>query len=251
MYEDIMEKKILTDLGLTNNEVEVYLSLLRLGFATVNDIAKKTGLHRQAVYDALERMLDKGFTSFVMKNNVMHFKALAPEKIIDYLDGKKQSVEMILPELISLTKKENETTNVEVFKGKMVVRIFFRENLKEVEKTKSAPLTNGIDDFKFFEKDNISLEKYLAGLRRLNIKEKVLVVEGQKYLVKGEQTHYKQLAKEYFSSLPISVAGNKVFTLVWGDPDYLITIENPQFAEANRKKFEALWKIAKPVHPVN
>ena len=243
-----MKKEILVELGLTNNEVDVYLSLLTIGSATANDIAKKVGLHRQAVYDALERLLDKGFANFVTKNNVMYFKALQPEKIIDYLDEKKRSVEMVLPELISMTKKENESTNVEVYKGKMVVRIFFREHLKEVEKTKSVPLTNGIDDLKFYEKDNIALEKYLAGLRRFNIKEKVLVVEGQKFLVKGEQTHYKQLPKEYFSSLPISVVGNKVFTLVWGDPDYLIIIENPLLAEANRKKFNALWKIAKPVH---
>jgi len=246
-----MEKEILVDLGLTNNEVEVYLSLLTLGSATVNDIAKKVGLHRQAVYDALERMLDKGFANYVTKNNVRYFKALHPNKIIDYLDEKKRSVEMILPELINMTKKENESTNVELFKGKMVVRTFFRENLKEIEKTKSVPLINGIEDLKFYEKDNIALEKYLMGLRRLNIKENVLVAQGEKFFVKGEQTHYKQLPKEYFSSLPMSIVGNKVFTLVWGEPDHLIVIENPQFAEASRKKFNALWRIAKSIYSVS
>ena len=128
------------------------------------------------------------------------------------------------------------------------MRVFFREHLKEIEGTGSVPLTHGIDDSMFYDRDKIALESYLASLRRMKIKEKVLGGEGQTFFVKGEQTHYKKLPKEYFSSLPISVVGNKVFTLVWGNPDYLIVVDNPQLAEANRKKFNALWKIAKPFH---
>ena len=76
-----MDKEILKECGLTNNETGVYLALLQTGSISVNSIAEKSGLHRQAVYDALDRLLEKGFVNFVIKNNKKHFQAIHPEKI--------------------------------------------------------------------------------------------------------------------------------------------------------------------------
>ena len=41
------------------------------------------------------------------------------------------------------------------------------------------------------------------------------------------------------------VCGNKLFIQIWGDPIYVIIIENSQLAEAYKRQFMALWKIAK------
>jgi len=50
----------LETIGLTRNEVKVYLSLLSIGFTTTGILIKKTGLHGSKVYDALERLSQKG-----------------------------------------------------------------------------------------------------------------------------------------------------------------------------------------------
>ncbi len=84
-----MNKEILKELGLTHNEVEVYLTLLRSGSISVNRIAEKSGLHRQAVYDALDRLLEKGFVNYVIKNTKKHFAGINPEKIVEYLREKE------------------------------------------------------------------------------------------------------------------------------------------------------------------
>jgi sugar-specific transcriptional regulator TrmB len=77
-----IDKDVLRELGLTNNEVDVYLKLLMSGSVTVNTLAERTGMHRQACYDALDRLLEKGFVSFVIKNNKKNFQALPPEQLI-------------------------------------------------------------------------------------------------------------------------------------------------------------------------
>ena len=63
-----MIKGTLKNLGLTNNEVEVYLTLLNKGELSVNEIGMKSGLHRQVCYDALDRLLEKGFVSYILKD---------------------------------------------------------------------------------------------------------------------------------------------------------------------------------------
>ena len=56
-----MIKETLKDLGMTENEVEIYLTLLNASELSVNAIGSKSGLHRQVCYDALDRLLEKGY----------------------------------------------------------------------------------------------------------------------------------------------------------------------------------------------
>src|SRR3989338_10108245 len=122
-----MIKETLKSLGMTQNEIEVYITLLNKNELSVNEIGNKSGLHRQVCYDALDRLLEKGFVSYITKNSKKFFKALNPEKILDYLEEKKQEVNSILPELNTLFKTEKEETNVEVIKGKMVFRTIYND----------------------------------------------------------------------------------------------------------------------------
>ena len=84
-----MIKETLASLGLTKNEVEIYLTLLNANELSVNEIGTKSGLHRQVCYDALDRLLEKGFVSYIVKDSKKFYKALNPDKILTYLDNKK------------------------------------------------------------------------------------------------------------------------------------------------------------------
>lgn len=242
-----MEKQILKELGLTNNEVEVYLALLQKGSTSVNEIAESSGLHRQAVYNALDRLLEKGFVSFVIKNNKKYFQGIKPEKILDYIKEKEERFNAILPELIKLTKVSGEDTSVEVFKGKEIVRIVYRDIINEFQKRKGEVLISGVDERKFIEEDKIALQQHLKKLQRLKCTESVLVREGDTYFVEGLQTKYRWISAEFFSPTPIYVYNNKLTTIIWGNPNYAIIIENKNLADSYRKQFNLLWKVAKKI----
>src|SRR3989338_647839 len=62
-----MEAKILTEIGLTQKESEVYLALVELGSSSASNIIQKTGFHRAVVYDLLERLIEKGLVGHVVK----------------------------------------------------------------------------------------------------------------------------------------------------------------------------------------
>ena len=240
-----MEKEILYDLGLTHNEVEIYLVLLGAGSISVNEIAERSGLHRQAVYDALERLLEKGFVSYVQKNSKKYFQGIHPEKIKNYLDEKKEKFMTLLPELVKLTTLPREDTFVEVAKGKGVVRVVYRDIVSAMEKSPGEILISGVDEKMFLHEDKIAMAQYLGALRRLNCHERVLVKAGDTRFVQGKQTRYRWMPPESFSPTPVFVYAQSITMVIWGNPTYVVMVKSAQLADTYRKQFYVLWNASR------
>jgi HTH-type transcriptional regulator, sugar sensing transcriptional regulator len=238
-----MIKETLKGLGLTKNEVEVYLALLNSGEAGVNEVAANSGLHRQVCYDALDRLVEKGFISYVSKDSKKVFKALDPKRILDYLDQKKDEVEGIMPELTEKHKAPKDTTDVEVVKGSRVVRTLYSDIFKVIKKTKDPLLVMGIEEEKFIEFDKITMNQYINKLRKNKLKERLLVVKGTKEF-EGDQSEYRYIPDIFPNSTPVHIYGNTVACLIWGNPTYCIIVRNAQIAESARNYFNLVWKIA-------
>ncbi|MBI2045456.1 helix-turn-helix domain-containing protein, partial [Candidatus Pacearchaeota archaeon] len=57
-------EKSLKEYGLSENEVKIYLTLIKAGESTVQIIAKNAGLPRTTVYHILDKLLDKSLVGF-------------------------------------------------------------------------------------------------------------------------------------------------------------------------------------------
>ena len=87
-----MNLEILKDAGLTNNESLVYRALLELGPSLAGQISRKTGMHRRTVYDITEMLIKKGLIGYILKNNRKLFEASSPERFLDLLKEKENSI---------------------------------------------------------------------------------------------------------------------------------------------------------------
>ncbi|MBW2977389.1 winged helix-turn-helix transcriptional regulator [Candidatus Woesearchaeota archaeon] len=243
-----MVKEILQSLGLTKNEVEIYITLLTEGESSVNQIATKSGLYRQVCYDALDRLLEKGFVSYILKKHKKYFKALEPEKITDYLEEKKKELNSILPKLKDMSKVEKSETEVETIKGKAVLKTICSDIIKELKEKKQKTLFSlGVDISKSQEFDKIAYKQYILRLKENKFKEKLLAKENAEEFPEGPQVECKVLPEHLFRANPTSIYGDKVAIIVWGAPTYGIIIKNKEVAEANRKYFEVMWQRAKKI----
>ena len=240
-----VNKELLIELGLTKNEVEVYLKLLMSGSVTVNVIAERTALHRQACYDALDRLLEKGFVNFVLKDNKKHFQALPPEQMVTYIEDMKGRISDMVPVLNALAKRAEEKSFVEVYKGKNANRMVLRDIINTLKEKKQEVCIVGVDENKFFKNDKAAIDKYIQDMRKFGFKERLIAEEGAKTFVSGEQFDYRLLPKKYFNPNPMFIYGGKVVFFIWGDPLYVIIIRNSNVSDLNKKQFEMLWKIAK------
>ena len=88
-----METKLLSQLGLNDSEIKVYLSLLELESSKVGPIIKKAEVPDSKIYIILEKLQAKGLVSFVIKNNVRHYQASDPKNLIRLLDEREKEIE--------------------------------------------------------------------------------------------------------------------------------------------------------------
>src|SRR3989344_5837796 len=108
----------LQKLGFEEQEVKTYLALLDLGEATATKLAERTGIGRVHMYQIVNRLIEKGIASYIIKNNVKYFSASDPEIFIKDIQQKEQDLQKILPELQMRQKKLTQETKVEIYRGR-------------------------------------------------------------------------------------------------------------------------------------
>ena len=114
----------LTQLGLTNGEARVYLSLLKIGLSKVGPIVRDSHVSYSKIYDVLERLSMKGLVSHVIIDDVKHFNAIEPYRLQDYIQRKeeqlniqKEIVDQIVPSLFKIANNNRRRNSAEIFVG--------------------------------------------------------------------------------------------------------------------------------------
>ncbi|MBT3985124.1 winged helix-turn-helix transcriptional regulator [archaeon] len=240
-----MSKEILIGLGLTKNEVNIYYVLLSASEITVNEISSKSGLHRQVCYDALDRLQEKGFVSYITKNNKKYFSPLEPKKILDIIETQKNDIIEILPGLEKLYKREKQETAVEVLKGKSVLKTVLRTIITTLKKTKEPLLGIGIDEARFLEHDSIMKKQYLRELKTYKIKEKLIAYKNVKTFFNSPNTEYRIFDEDFYNPHTTLIFKDRVIILIWGSLLTGIIIKNKDYANTNKKYFNKIWRNSK------
>ena len=112
-----METSILQDLGLSNGEIKIYLTLLELGSTKVGLVIEKTGMASSAVHNSINSLIEKGLTSYIKKGKIKYYQAVPPKQLIDFIEEKKKKFLQILPELELKQKLAREREEAEIFEG--------------------------------------------------------------------------------------------------------------------------------------
>ena len=148
-----MYEKILNDTGLTKGEARVYLSLLKIGESTVGPIAKEANVSLSKIYEILQNLVKKGLVSSIIKNNTKYFLATDPERIIEYLETKKQDIirsedkiKEILPLLKSQKEKKDRRNIATLFEGTKGIKTFYESILRNA-KSKDEIFVMGIPKY--------------------------------------------------------------------------------------------------------
>lgn len=238
MYEEQLK-----GLGLTDNEIKIYLLLLQKGALNPYSISEDTGFHRGYIYDSLEKMQEKGVVNTILIKNKKHYQANDPEILLETLNEKLKNLKSIIPNLKDLENKKNEDTKVELHKGKYVYQTLIKDVIKTLESKNKTIYLIGIDE-EILEKEiePIYIKQYLNNLKVRKIKEKIIIKKGLKKQ-KYSSLDYKEIDEKYIGNTAQIIYGNKVAIFILGTPNYLTIIENQEVAKTYIKQFEALWNI--------
>ncbi len=238
-----MNKEILKEIGLTDYESDIYIALLQYGQISAYELAEKIGLYRQATYDALNRLIEKGFVSSVKEGKSQLYRAANPELILEYLNEKVENYKQLLPELNKLEKESKQPLIVETYKGKNITRIALRDIINNL-KNGGTVLCTAVDESVPLAKYKLILDQYERDMIHHKIKERVLIKDGSKGIFQKGTSAYRKIPEKFFNQNPVQIYGDNVQLIVWGNPDYLVIMRGKAVADAYRKQFELLWKIA-------
>lgn len=131
--------EILKDLDFTEGEIRVYKALLSLKESTIGPISKVANIAAAKTYPVLDKLLKKGLIAQVKKDRTVHFYANEPERLLTYIDEKKnnlvQKQKVVEKELPRLKKLKLQTvTDARVLQGYEGFKTFYEEHNRILKK---------------------------------------------------------------------------------------------------------------------
>lgn len=244
-------KNTLLELGLTDNEADIYLDLLSLGEATAYDVIKKTGLHRNSVYTALQNLAKKRFITEVERNRKRHFVAVNPKRLLLTEESRLSRVRELMPGLQKLFKAR--PTEIIIHEGERAYRDFWLNIAKHSPRGTVNYVMPSMST-QWWELMDKDVEKFIEYQIRNEIKLKMIVFaknETEMSLLK----RYPKLNEYRYIKRDFDPSGNLA---IWGDICYiqsvektpvLIEIKNSAILKVFRQHFNLLWEIGKPIGP--
>jgi len=238
---------VLKEVGLTDAQIKVYMSLIELGEVTSGSIIKKSGLQSSVVYNAINQLLEIGLISFVSKGKRKYFSAKPLKNLLDFIEDKKTRIAELIKK-IPTKKTDNE--NVEVFFGWRGIYTVFNTILEELPPN-SDYLAFAGDSSEKYPQEAISLFKEFQKKRNYRrYKVKIIANSISRNNIKNYK-YYNEFGKpnyRYVNELSPSemiIFNDSIVHLSLKDRPLAILIRSKDIADSFRRFFYNMWKIAK------
>ena len=228
----------LQKLGLEEQEVKTYLALLDLGESTATKLAERTGLGRVHMYQIVNRLIERGLASYIVKNNVKYFSASDPETLLKDIQQKEQDLQKILPELKARQNRLIPETKVEIYRGREGINTILKMILKD--EIPYFILGGAEEACTIFELENMI---FVKRAEKLKLPGKILARKKDTFFI-SKNEKYRFIPEHLISSTTQMLWGTKTAIFVWSEPYYGIIIDNEKITKSNLATFNYLWETA-------
>lgn len=237
----------LLELGLPDKEALLYLSALKLGPATAQQLALESELKRSTVYPYVDSLVEKGLFHVEINGARKLFIPESPDKLSILLDRKKKVLTDIMPLLVQEYVHASPSSNtIKMYYGLSGIKLVYDDIL--------TGLKDG-DDYlvisnqqKWHALDPEYFEKFILKRAKLNLAIKLLLQDtthARDY--KGKEHHYhekiKLIPKDIDLNINMVILPNKVVIVQIVEPLLVILIENRHVATMNKILFNMMWEV--------
>jgi len=234
-------EKTLEKIGLSPNEIKVYLTLNDHGSCKAGRISKLAKIDRSSAYNALKLLQEKGFISYVLIGKIKWFQAVGPDRILEYLKEQEEDIKSILPNLQERHKRKKVEGQVRLFKGTKGIKSVFLDIIR-----------TGKDNFVFGSEGQFSeiMPDFAYQFDRMKKEKKIhtqLILRKGRNELDSKTSEHRYLPNIAESPAVTNIYGGKIAIIIWTDEPEGIIIENPSAAKAYKSYFDFMWKNAKKV----
>lgn len=246
-----MNTKILHDIGLTDSEIKVYLALLELGSSKKGPIVKNAGITSSKIYEVIDKLVERGLASYVVKDKVKYFNAAPPSRIKDYLQEKEaeikeQSTELdkILPSLELKRKMKEGRVDAEVYRGWKGMQTVYNdllESLKPDAEFYVFGASKGLDAKRvksFYTRFNLNVLKK-------KLKVNIIFNENARGNIPNVEKSGKVRYLAHTTPAEILIYGKKTAVVLLEKEPLVILIHGESIARSFKAYFDVMWLVAK------
>jgi len=233
--------KLLTSLGLSDNEAEVYLTLLEEGRLTVSGIARESSLHRPAIYQILPTLEEKGLINKRIVGKLLYYGAEPPERLRSLLSVINGELDIMIPQLSAMYGKDRPV--VRRLDGINGIHAVFDDIVRTLSK--------GDEYYQYCSVDEIDLNRvgftkaYDEAYEEGRFDQ--LIITDKEYLEARHprlEVTIKVVPEEFVPfdhNISQYIYGNKVAFIDYNKPVSTV-IENLELAELQRDVFKMLFR---------
>ena len=234
---------LLKNIGFSEKDSIIYLSLLQNGKSSIADITNNTNLHRIEIYRLLPNLVESNFILVSLKWKRKYYSPAEPSKIeelyLEQLNRNKNSI-LELSEMYSNIEKKPKVTYLEWNKG---ITNVFTDIINSLKKWDIFyRITSEIDT----EKVNSLLPKNYRKIRDKKGLERYVIMsekaaKSKKNRLERDLTIIPEKYDEFRDDVFMSIYSNKVAYIDFQTKTSII-IENKQIAKFQEKTFKLLFK---------
>ena len=243
-----MYTEIFKQIGLSPNEAKIYETLLSAKEIGVAEISLKAKVHRRNVYDALNRLVEKGLVFRIFQKGEHQFRAVTPDKLMEVIESKQQHLSEVLPALRKLHQSHPLQEAAYIYKGKEGYKNYLRDLARISEDTyflgaKALWFTPWVE--------KQYLDDYKTAMAKKGKKYMTLydprVKEKLPQALKEVGGEFKILPKKYSTPGVTDIFGDHVVTFTSvdignvGEDVTIFVMINPELAETYRTWFKMIW----------
>jgi len=244
-------EKQLKIIGLSENEIVMYIAILELGKGTVSQISRKASLNRTTGYDVLNRLISKKLINISGKEPKQEYTAESPDQLEVFIAGEfeRRQIELneaknIIPELKSIHNVMGRP-QIRFYEGKEGLQKVYEDTLTSHEEIRAYASVEDIgptlphyfpEYYKRRAKNGIPIRAIFPESHEARDRAK---------LDKEEKRQSLLVPSKKFGFHPeINIYDNKVMIASWREKLGII-IESAEIADAMKKIYELAWVEAK------
>ena len=254
MLDNQKLKRLLSDF-LSDKEIKLYLTALRSGPMSVQDLAQRAKINRVLCYQILNNLSDKGLIVQELKKFGRHVIAESPQSILKIIDRRKRrlrhrelDVQEAMPELLALYKTDNIKPKVKFYEGKSAYTAICEDTLNSSVK-EILQIGNIRNIYQVISK-SYDDEYYIPARMENNIKTRILTFESpltKKFQKKDSDClrETKFLPDKFLFQGYKFIYQNKVAIISSAQELIGLIVESENLAQMERQVFELLWLQSK------
>lgn len=253
-----MDTKLLKNIGLTDLEIDVYFTLLKIGPSPAKQIAGGAEKHRTNVYDALDKLMKKGLASYTMKRDIKIFNATEPNRLLLYVNDKKQELEKqegmvkrLISELESIKQYRHSEAQIQIFQGKEGLRSFYEKLIGVAKSGDSCDIIGTTEKISGILKYYVLNVTKLVSLKnikgRMIISKRMLMDKQMRMVTSFAKLELRAIPKKLLTPTAIILFKDYVGLFNYTMEPFVVLIKNKEIFDTYKQYFEGIWEMGKGV----